>query len=150
MDEIFLQGNNKVSDEEEAHENIESDFDEKDIYQVDNTNLDDKKENIEWRKRTFESELENTYEIEIQNSMTCIDGNKSNKWSDCNLKHHILNYNKCNKHLNFHCYSIIQGCMNMTGSRPRRPLFYTPYNLKELHSFKSIISTNIFEIFIFK
>ena len=47
VDEIFLQGNNKVSDEEEANENIESDFDEKDIYQVDNTNLDDKKENIE-------------------------------------------------------------------------------------------------------
>ena len=27
--------------------------------------LDDKKEKIEWRKREFESKLENTYETEI-------------------------------------------------------------------------------------
>ena len=34
--------------------------------------LDYKKENTEWRKHKFERELENKYEIEIQNGMTCI------------------------------------------------------------------------------
>ena len=38
----------------------------------DNMSIDDKKENIEWRKSEFECELENTYEIENQNGMTCI------------------------------------------------------------------------------
>ena len=47
MDEIFLWENNKVSAEEEAHENIEYDFYENDLYQIDNMSLDEKKENIE-------------------------------------------------------------------------------------------------------
>ena len=34
--------------------------------------LDENKENIKRRKREFEYELENSYEIEIQNGMTCI------------------------------------------------------------------------------
>ena len=38
--------------------------------------LEDKKENTKWRKRAFECELENTYEIERQNGMNCIHDNK--------------------------------------------------------------------------
>ena len=38
-----------------------------------------KKENIELRMRAFGCELENTYEIESQNVMTCIHENKVNK-----------------------------------------------------------------------
>ena len=37
-----------------------------------------------------------------------------------------------------------------TDSSPRRPLFYTPSHLSELQSFKSIISTHLPFIFIFK
>ena len=43
MDEIFLQENNKVSDESETHENIESKLDDNDIYQIDNMRLNNKK-----------------------------------------------------------------------------------------------------------
>ena len=43
---ILLQENIKVS-AEEAHENIESYFDDNDLYQIENMSLDDKKENIE-------------------------------------------------------------------------------------------------------
>ena len=46
MDEIILKENNKVSAEEEAHENTESDFDENDLYQIDNMSLDEKKEKM--------------------------------------------------------------------------------------------------------
>ena len=35
MDEILLQENQKVSDEEETHENIESDINENDLYHID-------------------------------------------------------------------------------------------------------------------
>ena len=35
-----------------------------------------KKQYTELRKRAFESELKNTYEIENQNGITCIQGNK--------------------------------------------------------------------------
>ena len=45
--ETLLQENYKVSANEEAHENIESGFDENNKYQNDNMSLDDKKENIE-------------------------------------------------------------------------------------------------------
>ena len=79
VDEILLQENIKVSAEAEAHINIESKLEENDIYQTNNTSLYDKWEKIEWRKRAFESELENKYEIEIQNGMTCIHGHKLNK-----------------------------------------------------------------------
>ena len=43
VDEIFLQENNKVSDESETHENIESKLDDNDIYQIDNMRLNNKK-----------------------------------------------------------------------------------------------------------
>ena len=44
MDEIPLQVNQKVSTEKGSHENIESDLDESELYQMDNMSLDDTKE----------------------------------------------------------------------------------------------------------
>ena len=112
MDQILPQENNKVSSEYERNKNIESDIDENDIYQIDNISLDDKKENKEWSKHAFGSELENTYEIEIQNGMTCIKRNKLNKLAEYNLLHDILNTPKHTKKSNRHYYHIIKGCMN--------------------------------------
>ena len=43
MDIILTQENNKLSSEAEAHENIEYDLDDNDIYQICNMSLDDKK-----------------------------------------------------------------------------------------------------------
>ena len=75
--------------------------------------LDDKKEIIEWRKRAFEWKLENTYDIEIQNGMTCIHGSKVNKLAEFKLLHDIINPPKHNKTLNIHYSPILQGCMNI-------------------------------------
>ena len=47
VDGILLQENQKVSDEREAHENIESDFDESELYWIDSMSLDDTKEKLE-------------------------------------------------------------------------------------------------------
>ena len=47
MDGILIQDNNKVSSEDESHENIESYINENDLYQIDNISLDDKKEQTE-------------------------------------------------------------------------------------------------------
>ena len=47
VDGITLQQNNKLSAEDEAHGNIDSEIDEKDIYWNDNMSLDEKKENTE-------------------------------------------------------------------------------------------------------
>ena len=44
MDEIFPQENIKFSAEEEAHENIESEIYENDLYQIDSMSIDKKKE----------------------------------------------------------------------------------------------------------
>ena len=53
--------------------------------------LDEKKYMIEWRKRAFESKLENINEIESQNGMTFIHENIVNKINECNLLHDIRN-----------------------------------------------------------
>ena len=47
----------------EAHENIESGFDDNKLYHIENMSLEDTKENLEWNKRAFEFKLENTYGI---------------------------------------------------------------------------------------
>ena len=52
-----MQGNRKVSIGRESNENIESDFDENEMYQIDNMSIDDTKEKLEWFKREFESKL---------------------------------------------------------------------------------------------
>ena len=57
--------------------------------------LDEKKEKIEWRKREFESKLENKYDIESQIGMACIHVNKVNKIYEYNFLHDILNPPKC-------------------------------------------------------
>ena len=44
--------------------------------------------------------------------MTCIHGNKVNKWTEFNLQHDILNPPKLTKNLNSHYYPILQGCIN--------------------------------------
>ena len=62
--------------------------------------LDDKIEKIEWEKRAFEYKLKNKYEIEIHNGITCIHGNRVNKWDECNLLHDIINPTKRTKTLN--------------------------------------------------
>ena len=64
--------------------------------------LDEKKENKEWRKHTIESELKNTYDIEIHNCMNFILVNKVNKIYECILIHDILNPPKQAKNLNSH------------------------------------------------
>ena len=60
----------------------------------------------------FEIEIEDKYETEIQNGMTCIDKNKVNKWSRWNLLHDTLNTPKRTKKLNRYYFNILQICMN--------------------------------------
>ena len=60
----------------------------------------------------FESELKNTYEIEIHNGMACIHLTKVNKLTECNLLHDIPNPPKNTKHLNSHYSLILKLCMN--------------------------------------
>ena len=83
---------------DESHENIDSEVDEKDIYEIDKIILDEK----EWRKRAFESKLENINDIKRQNGMTCIHKNKVNKIAEYNLLHDILNPSKHNIFLDSH------------------------------------------------
>ena len=44
LDQIILQDNIKLSVEEKAHENINSEFDKNDLYEIDNMDLDENKE----------------------------------------------------------------------------------------------------------
>ena len=62
--------------------NIETDFDESEIYQIDNMSLDDTKEKLEWCKHAFEWKIKDTYEIENQNGMTRIHDNEVNNISE--------------------------------------------------------------------
>ena len=57
MDEILLHENKKVITAKEAPENIQSDFDENNLYQIENMSLEDTKEKLEWRKRALEYKL---------------------------------------------------------------------------------------------
>ena len=102
MYEIILQQIKKLSAEAEAKYNIGSEIDENDLYEIDNMSLDKNKENAEWRKYAFESELENKYDIEIQIGTACIHVNEVNKISECNLLHDILNPPKLTKMFNKH------------------------------------------------
>ena len=100
MGAILLQENNKVSAEAQAHKNIESDINYNYLYHIDIIILDDNKEKIELFKRAFESELENTYDIEIQNGMTFIHEKRVNKLSECYLLHDILDPSKLTQTIN--------------------------------------------------
>ena len=57
---------------------IESEFDENDLYRIDNMSLKEKIEKLELHKPVFECELKKTYNIEIHNDMTCINYNEVN------------------------------------------------------------------------
>ena len=60
----------------------------------------------------FEWNLENTYEIEIQNGMTCIHDKEVYNIAEWNSLHDILKPPKCTKKLNYHYSPILHGCMN--------------------------------------
>ena len=51
----------------------------------------------ELRKHAFGSEIENTYDTEIHNGMTCIHENELNEIAECNLLHNIINPSKHTK-----------------------------------------------------
>ena len=91
VDDITVHENNTTSPEDDDHENIYSEVEENDLYEIDNTSLDEKKEKKEWRKRVFESEFENMYDIENQNGINRIHDNEVNKIAECNLLHDIIN-----------------------------------------------------------
>ena len=116
--------NEKVTAMKEAHENIESNFDENELYQIDNMSLEDKKEKLERCKRSFEWKLENTYRIENQNDMTRINDDKVNKIAEWNLLHDIINPPKCTKNLNTHYSPILNGCMNTRHGREKFKNFW--------------------------
>ena len=59
--------------------------------------IEDTKEKIELRRHVFEWELENKFEIKIQNGMTCMNNNEVKNISVCNLLHGIPNAPKLAK-----------------------------------------------------
>ena len=124
MDEILLHENKKVITAKEAPENIQSDFDENNLYQIENMSLEDTNEKIEWRKHTFERELKNKYGIENLNYITRIYDKKVNKIAECNLLHDIINPTKCNKNFNSHYSTIIHRCMNTRRCREKFKYFF--------------------------
>ena len=63
---------------------IESEFDENDIYRIDNMSLKKKKGKLELHKREFGCKLKKTYNIEIQNGITCIHYNEVNNTAKLN------------------------------------------------------------------
>ena len=101
-----------MSSEKGSHENIESDFDESKLYQINNMSLYETKGKLEWRKCAFECECKSTYDIEIHNVVTSIHDKKVNNIPEYNLLHDILNPPKRTKKLNSHYSPIIHGCMN--------------------------------------
>ena len=46
MDKILLHENEKLSAAKEAHEKVESDFDENELYHIENMSLEDTKEKL--------------------------------------------------------------------------------------------------------
>ena len=72
VDEILLNENKKVSAEKEAPAYVESNFDENELYQIDNMSLDETKEKLDCRKCAFECKLKNIYGIENHNDMNLI------------------------------------------------------------------------------
>ena len=79
--------------------------------------LDENKEKTERCKRAFERKIENAYDIEIHNGMTCIHGNKVNKIYECNLLQDMINNSKQTKTLNIHYSPILHVCMNTQKGR---------------------------------
>ena len=102
MDEILLHENRKVSTSKEAPEILDSDYDEKETYQVENMSLEETKEKLEWCKRELECEQKLIYGIENKNYMARIHDIEVNKTAEYNLPYNIINLPKSNKILNSH------------------------------------------------
>ena len=75
-------------------------------------NIEETKEELEWRKRAFEYEQKNVYGIENRNDMTHIHNNEVKNIDEWNLLHDIINNLKRTKKLNSHYSPILHGCMN--------------------------------------
>ena len=64
MDEILLNETQKISaTNHEAPEFLDSDYDAKDLCQVDRISLEETREKTDWRKRAFEYKKKNSYGI---------------------------------------------------------------------------------------
>ena len=112
VDEILMTENQKISAAREAPEVLDSDYDEKNLYQVDKMSLKETKEKLDWCKGAFEYKQNNSYGIENINNMTCLHNNEVKNIAECNLLYDIINRPKHGKKLNSHYYHIIHGCMN--------------------------------------
>ena len=75
----------------EFPELLDSDYDAKDLYEVEKMSLEDTKEKLDWRKRVFEYEKKNSYGIENRNDMIRKNDNEVNNIAKCNLIHDIIN-----------------------------------------------------------
>ena len=64
--------------------------------------LEETKENLDWRKHTFEYDKKISYGIKNQNDMTLIHNNEVNNIAECNLLHEIISPPKRAKKLNRH------------------------------------------------
>ena len=64
-------------------------------------------------------ENSNIYDIKRPNGMTCINENKLNKTTECNLINDMLNPSKHTKFLNSHQSTILHGCMNTRKDREK-------------------------------
>ena len=65
----------------EFPELLDSDYDAKDLYEVEKMSLEDTKEKLDWRKRVFEYEKKNSYGIENRNDMIRKNDNEVNNIS---------------------------------------------------------------------
>ena len=63
---------------------LESNYDENNLHQVENMNLEETKEKPDWCKRAFRRKQKVTYGIENKNDMTRIHENEVNKISEWN------------------------------------------------------------------
>ena len=90
---------------------MESDYDDNDLYQVENMSLDDTREKINQRKRALE--YESSYVIENRAKIIYIKDNEVNNISECNLLHDIINTPKRAKNINSYYSLIIYECMNI-------------------------------------
>ena len=82
----------------------------KKLYELNKLSLNDSLK--EWRKRAFESELENMYDMKSLNDINCIHLNKVNNIAEWNLLHVILNTSKLTKNINIYYNPILNVCMN--------------------------------------
>ena len=71
---------------------MDSDYHANDLYKVEKLSLEDTKENLDCRKRTFEYENKNSYGIENLNDMTHINNDEVKNIAECNLQPDIINF----------------------------------------------------------